>query len=170
VSWGGDTGVVARTTTEPSIEPPQPPRPKRNERLEAVGGSGLSFPKGLNPAQCEALRAQTADLASTQAQQVIDELAGRMEVAEVKDPIRYCATLVQRVRRGEFVPGLALKVDERRRLAKSRTQTRGQIDSAALATLRDAASRLPAKLRADLKRLRTTAAAGRPDEDLEESN
>ena len=142
VSWGGDTGVVARTTTEPSIEPPQQPRSKRSDRLEAIGGGGLSFPKGLNLAQCEALRAQTADLTNTQAQQFIDELVGRMEVAEVKDPIR-CTTLVQRLRRGEFVPGLALKVDERRRLAKARAQASGQIDSAALATLRDAATRLP---------------------------
>jgi hypothetical protein len=142
-------------------------------QLDVVCGGGcLIFPKSLNRAQCEALRAHTADLPNAQAQQVIDELAGRMDVAAVKDPIRYCATLIERVRRGEFVPSLALKIGERRRLENARAQTRAQTDSAVFAALRNAATRLPATWAASLKRIRLqpNVAAGETDGDLEGSS
>jgi hypothetical protein len=36
------------------------------------------------------------------AQQILDELAGRMTSTHVRDPVRYCARLVERFKRGEF--------------------------------------------------------------------
>jgi hypothetical protein len=174
VSWGGDTGVVARTTTEPSIDPPLPPSIVGARQYEVAGGGGgdFIFPQGSNPAQCAALRARVTTLSGERAQQILDELAGRMQVSEVKNPIRYCATLVQRAQRGRFVPELALKIAEQRQAEVARMSRREQLDQPAGGTTVDVAKRLPNALQAplDRMRLRATGAAPTSDQDSDRSN
>jgi hypothetical protein len=162
VSRGGDTGVVARTTTEPSIEPP-PPRNGHSQEHEATGGGGdLIFPNSLNPAQREALQACVTTLHRECAQQVLDELAGRMQVSVVKNPIRYCATLIQRALRNEFAPELALKIAEQRQAVVAQAALRAQLDQAAAATGIEAAKRLPDTLQASIDRMRLGPTADAP--------
>jgi len=60
------------------------------------GGGELGFPKQLAPPQRRALHDRLTVLNHGQAQQILDELSGRMAVAQVKNPLRYCATLIER--------------------------------------------------------------------------
>jgi hypothetical protein len=114
-----DTRVLV-TTNEPSFEPSLPLPPPAPDRTTGPyppgsGGSGdLLYPNGLTPRQRHALRDRLAVLTDDQAQQVLDELSGRMVIAQVKNPLRYCATLIERMQRGEFLPELGLKVGDAR--------------------------------------------------------
>src|SRR5208283_1746483 len=118
VTRGGDTAVLPRTTNEPSIEspPPQPGSGGESDEVRVNTGSGgeFFFPKGLTPSQHHALQDRLAKLTSAEAQQVLDELAGRMGVTPVKNPIRYCAVLASRMKRGAFAPELGLKIADAR--------------------------------------------------------
>jgi hypothetical protein len=78
------------------------------------GGIELCFPKTVSEAERQALEQQVAGLHHDNAQQVLDELAGGMAVKQIHNPIRYCAALVARLRRGQFQPQLCLKVADRR--------------------------------------------------------
>ena len=108
-----DTAVL-RTTIEPLIEPSLPPMADTSAGRPSRGGSDLIYPRSLTPAQKHALQNSLAVLNYDQAQQVLDELSGRMAIAQVKNPIRYCGALIQSMRRGEFAPELGLKVVDAR--------------------------------------------------------
>lgn len=118
-----DMGVLPRTTNEPSDEPSLPLPTRDRQRgaavIDAGGGRDLCFPKGISPSQQQALRNRLATLTSEQAQQVLDELAGRMAVATVKNPIRYCTVLARRLKRAAFFPELGLKVADARELERA---------------------------------------------------
>jgi hypothetical protein len=58
-------------------------RPGPRHNLEAHGVSGSS------PAQQHALSKELAGMADDDAQQILDELTGRMNAAHVRDPVRY---------------------------------------------------------------------------------
>ena len=87
---------------------PQPPgfaelnagRPDHERRT----GGNLCFPNVVTKAQEHALEGRLLGLSPINAQQVLDELAGRMKTSQVRDPVRYCAGLVERLKRGEFQP------------------------------------------------------------------
>jgi hypothetical protein len=111
------TGVL-RTTTEPSFEPslqPPPPAPHSTIGPRPPGGGGdLIYPKGFTPAQEQALQDRLGVLTQEQAQQILDEISGRMAIEQVKNPVRYCAALIERMERGEFSLELGLKVGDAR--------------------------------------------------------
>ncbi|HEY2864571.1 MAG TPA: helix-turn-helix domain-containing protein [Casimicrobiaceae bacterium] len=158
--WPGapDTAVLV-TTTEPLIEPtPQPPQ-ARGEETEAQGrgGGDLCFPKAVTRSQRQALRHHLAGLSNEDAQRVLDELAGRMQLTAVNNPIRYCAALVGRLNRGVFTPELGLQVADKR-LAETHHETRLREPlGAANAAANVQGDRIPEGIRASLERLRARA-------------
>jgi hypothetical protein len=160
VTREGDTAVLPRTTNEPSIESP-PPRPASGGESDEVradtgGGGEFFFPRGLTDSQRHALQDRLAKLTSAEAQQVLDELAGRMAVTPVKNPIRYCAVLASRMKRGAFAPELGLKIADARQTERAPSnqtpRPEGQLDL----------TRLPRETRETIERLRTRARARQP--------
>lgn len=92
-------------------------------------------------------------LTDDQAQQVLDELSGRMAIAQVKNPLRYCATLIERMRRGEFLPELGLKVGEARQAEVA------QIEKVSATTPRSEPREIPIQARETFERLRSSSRA-----------
>jgi len=121
-----DTGVRV-TTTYPCLYPKSQPLPGGVQNADPLapnpgvsGSSDLYFPKTIAEAQRQALRRQLKNLNPNQAQQVLDELAGRMSSTQVRNPIGYCASLVARVQRGEFQPELGVEVARQRQAERQR--------------------------------------------------
>jgi hypothetical protein len=114
---GPDTHVLG-TTTEPSIEPslllPPPSQHRIPSQYPRCSGGDLCYPKSLTPAQRDALQDRLRVLTHDQAQQILDELSGRLAIAQVKNPLRYCAVLIKRMQRGKFLPELGLHVADAR--------------------------------------------------------
>jgi hypothetical protein len=155
--WPGapDTGVLV-TTTEPCIEPtPQPPQAVGGVTgTQDRGGGDLCFPKAVTQAQRQALRGHLAGLSNEDAQRVLDELAGRMQITAVNNPIRYCAALVGRLSRGVFTPELGLQVAAKR-VAETRGEAQLRAPLGAVKTAMNVqGSRLPENIRASLERMR----------------
>jgi len=160
---GGDSGVGV-TTTYPSIYP-NPPLPEPAHPANACGGvgcggasDGLCFPRALSDAQRQALARHTGSLHPEIAQQILDELAGRMGSAQVRNPVRYCAALVRRLNAGTFEPELGREVAERRRAECERMRRREH--SLELLAAEPGAT-LPRAMRMTLQRIRTSAEARR---------
>jgi Helix-turn-helix domain len=124
-----DNGVRV-TTTDPSVDPiPPPQRPRRGspELVEPVarnvcGGGDLCFPRGLSILQRQALAERLGRLNLDDAQNILDELAGRMACNKVDNPLRYCMALVQRLRQGKFHLEVGLPIAERRAAERLRDQ------------------------------------------------
>jgi hypothetical protein len=118
---GAPDMVVRATTTKPvvCIKPP-PQLPQQNASHEAettgkgVGGGDLCFPRALSTAQRRAIEHQLEGLEACDAQQVLDELEGRIASTTVRNPVGYCAALVESVRRGTFRLEAGLAIAERR--------------------------------------------------------
>ena len=155
--WPGapDTAVLV-TTTEPLVEPTPPPQAAREdtETQDRGGGGDLCFPKALTRAQRQALRDHLKALSHEDAQRVLDELAGRMQITEVSNPIRYCAALVSRLNRGVFTPELGLQVADKRLTEMHREARLREPLGAANAAANVQGTRLPENIRASLERMR----------------
>ena len=144
------------TTTEPSYKPSPPPRERgqqANPTRVCGGGCDLIFPNALNQRQQQALEDRLGDLTVSDAQQILDELAGRMEINEVKNPIRYCETLIRRLQDGTFRPELGLKVLETRVAHEARAKARARTDARAARSV-EPVRKLPEHLSAPLARIR----------------
>lgn len=119
-----DTRVTPGTTRETEREPSSPPittaaiAPMVSGTTQRRGEefSTLEYPKGLSPPErTEALK-RLAGLSADLAQQLLDELAGRMDAGLVKvAPLAYLRGLIRKARTGEFTPETALRVAETRR-------------------------------------------------------
>ncbi|HEY1461667.1 MAG TPA: helix-turn-helix domain-containing protein [Casimicrobiaceae bacterium] len=155
---GGDTGDGV-TTTYPCIEPElQPPRGTEEGTSAAAdaarGGGELDFPRTVSATQRHALAEQLAGLSQERAQQILDELAARMNQGHVRSPVRYTAALVARLRRGEFRPESGLAIARQRQIERQHAAT-AQGDTATNDSSVDAAiNRLPEAIRASLERIR----------------
>src|SRR5450755_693617 len=166
--WPGapDTAVPV-TTTEPLIEPtPQPPQARGEEtETQDRGGGDLCFPNAVTRSQRQVLRHHLAGLSNEDAQRVLDELAGRMQLTAVNNPIRYCAALVGRLHRGVFTPELGLQVAEKR-LAETRREARLREPlGTAKAAVNVQGGRLPEALLAPLERMRVRAISRPPNDE-----
>jgi hypothetical protein len=105
------------------------------------------------------LRARIATLPIELAQSALDELAGRMTLTKVNNPIRYALVLMERMQGGRFVPVLGPKVAEMRNAEVAR-QPRLAQDERRLPAKKVADTRkLPPKLRASLERIRAKSTA-----------
>ena len=85
---------------------------------------------------------------------MLDELAGRMAVTRVKNPVRYCAVLIERMRRGEFVPELGLGIADARQADIARQVERARFDQVSAGELKREVVKLPQKLREAVERAR----------------
>ena len=127
---GAPDNAVRVTTTDPSVDPIPPPQRRRrvqSGRVEPVarnvcGGGDLCLPKGLSTLQGQAVAECLGRLNLDDAQQILDELAGRMACDKVHNPLRYCMGLVQRLRQGKFQLEVGLPIAERRAAERLRGQ------------------------------------------------
>ena len=152
-----DTRVLV-TTIEPSLEPPlPPPAPDRTTGPCPPAGSGgggdLLYPKNLTPRQRQALQDRLAALTENQAQQILDELSGRMAIAQVKNPLRYCATLIARMQRGEFLPELGLKVGDARQAEAGHRAEVVRIETISASGSRPELREIPIEFRETMERI-----------------
>jgi len=154
-----DADVLPRTTNEPTNESPLPPRSYGGRQVAAAsvddGGGDLFFPNGLTHAQKQALHSRVGVITPQLAQQALDELAGRMAINLVKNPVRYYAALIERMQRGDFLPELGLNVAARRRAELARRAMLTQIEEAADIASKQDVQRLPANLRRAVERMRS---------------
>ena len=102
------------------------------------------FPPGLTETQRAGLKRRLATLPADVAQVLLDELAGRMLVATVRNPVGYCATLIRRSREGSFVPELAPSIANARAQHQTGNRQLGEQGAANLppGPLRDALDRV----------------------------
>ena len=91
-----------------------------------------------------------------QAQDVLDEIAGRMAMTEVRNPVGYGVALVRRARAGKFQRQVGLKIAERR--AADRRHEARLRDSRTVAKLcaNESLARLPKELREPLEAIRAS--------------
>jgi hypothetical protein len=165
---GAPDNAVRVTTTNPLYYPTQPLQRGRDtippDVCSRSDGSDLCFPKALSTAQRQALAQQLIGLSAGSAQQVLDELAGRMEATGVRNAVGYCARLVERLKRGEFQLEAGIAVARKRQadlrdgrmLSERRTATHMSADPAL--------DRLPESMRLSLERMRPRSNGEQDDE------
>lgn len=114
-SGGGDTDVT-RTTTDPPSDASIKPPPQRSE------GCGLIYPARLSAKEIEIARQRLQVLPANAAQQVLDELAGRLQRNAVRGPpLSYLRALIKSAVLGEFMPEVGVSVAQAREKATQRT-------------------------------------------------
>lgn len=91
--------------------------------------AALVFPRGFTPAQETAARRTLAG-AGQLAQALLDELAGRMAIRPVANPLAYLRRLAECAARGEFHPEAGLAVAEARRREAERQKQRKESEDA----------------------------------------
>jgi len=162
VSGGADTDVLPLPTTYPLSNPTPQPRESKQEggndaTRDAGGGRHFEFPEELSAGQIEVLRGVLSELQEGQVQQVLDELAGRMKVDRVINPIRYCVALAKRIEGGRFTPELGIRIAERRAAERQYSDQKRAHATVGRAILEPTIERLPDDLRAPLERMRRRA-------------
>lgn len=161
VTRGQGLGVQVTTTYPLSNPSPQhateAAETEVNHTRGAGGGCDWDFPEGLSAGQVGALYDVVAGLDPSQVQQILDELAGRLKVGRITNPIRYCAALAERAKRGQFTPELGIRIAEIRsaRLQQLERDSAGStVDPVALQAM---LLRLPEDLRISLERMKKRA-------------
>jgi hypothetical protein len=162
---GALDATVRVTTTDPLVDPtpPLPPHPDAKQNAAdpttdgARGGGDLCFPTTVSNAQRQALQARLGKLSRDQAQLVLDELAGRMNTTQVRNPIGYCAALVERIECGQFTLELGVRVAEQRAAERRRQGVIRDVAGAASDAAPAAVSGLPEDIRSALERVRQKA-------------
>lgn len=99
---------VTRTTTEHTKEskPPQ-----SGSAAADMRGSSLIFPKQLAARECELAMRHLGALSPDLAQELLDELAGRLNAQSVRGaPLSYLRSLVTRAEAGTFTPEAGIRV------------------------------------------------------------
>lgn len=99
---------VVETNVETSFKSPQ----QHGDSSASI----LVFPKTLSSVQVQQLDCKLQHLPSNVAQQLLDELSGRMQIEHVRNPIRYFTSLVERVKSGTFSFELGIKIEESRKI------------------------------------------------------
>lgn len=151
------------------VADPRPVVPQEHQSLVRARASGgcssstttttesaaLVFPRGFTPAQ-EAAARRTLSRANGCAQALLDELAGRMALRPVANPLAYLRRLAECAARGEFHPEAGIAVAEARRREEAQRLRRKETEDA---VARDIAKRPPPP--GALDAIRRAARAGR---------
>lgn len=116
-----DTRVTPGTTKETAKESQQPPTTATVLLVSGSTESGreeltkLNYPIGLSSSERAEAQKRLANLPAGLAQQLLDELAGRMEAGAIQiAPLAYLRGLIMKAHAGEFTPEVAPRVAERR--------------------------------------------------------
>lgn len=120
------TGFTPRTTNRTVIDPSPPPSTAAPE-LAASGGDSrkLIFPSNFTAAECVEAAHRLGRFPTLLAQQILDELNGRMEHGKIKSTaLAYLGGLISRARAGTFVPTIERKSERRtQRISGTRQDT-----------------------------------------------
>jgi hypothetical protein len=129
-------------------------RPDAGSTDGEQGSGELCFPKAMSDAQKHELDVHLRQLSRQQAQDVLDEIAGRMALTEVRNPIGYGAALVRRAKLGKFQRQLGLRIAQGR-VAEQQHEARVR-DTQTVASLSasESIARLPKNLRAPMEAIR----------------
>ena len=157
------------TTTEPvlypktttSTTPTALPKPMVSDG--GCSGSELCFPKTVTASERRTLANQVQALSHDEAQQVLDELAGRIASKRVRSPVKYCAALIRSIRRGEFKPDVGSAIADRRKAEQQREARLRAIPAPLNKTSSASTVRLPEALRAPFERARAKALSALAD-------
>jgi len=96
----------------------------------------LEYPKGLSETERAEAAKKLQALPSDLAQQVLDELAGRMKAGSIRiAPLAYLRGLVERARTGKFTPDIALQVADGREHRRQVEAARRRAEAAHRAAL-----------------------------------
>jgi len=76
-----------------------------------------------------------------------------MAIAQVKNPLRYCATLIARMQRGEFLPELGLKVGDAREAEVERRAELARIQKISTIGSRSEPREIPIEFREEMERI-----------------
>ena len=120
-----DPAPSAVSDPEPQSPPSAPPLPQSAspaaepteltpESSAAQDNNALIFPDTLSRAQILAIATLLSLVPTSDAQQILDELAGKMLRFEVYNPVGFLRVLVRNWRAGLFTAELALEVAQRR--------------------------------------------------------
>jgi len=131
--------------------------------LRGSGGGELCFPEDLSSAQRRALAGHLYNLDFDDAQQILDELAGKMVHAKVHNPIRYCVALVEKFKQGQFRPELGLPIADRRAAERVREHVLRSRWTAPEATPDGSNKAIPPTARAAMDQLRGRPVSEPPD-------
>lgn len=158
-----------RETTTESVSYERPLQPARTAPAAEVsrlrrGNNRLCFPKAVSEAEREVIEAQVAALTVDDAQQVLDELAGRMDTTRVRNPVSYCARLIQRLERGAFHPVAGLEVAKQREAGQREQRTLSERALTTLPPVNGAHHRLDKRIQASLERMRSKQLGEQNDE------
>jgi hypothetical protein len=175
LSWGEDTDVRGSRTTvsrgsdigvlRPTTHPLSNPTPRQRDVDAALSGEtdqgagarcvrDWEFPEALSAGQIAALRDELTGIEANRGQQVLDELAGRMRLGRISNPIRYCAVLIERAKCGQFRPELGIRIAEARLARLQYAEREATRTSADRKSIEASLQRLPNKLRLSLERMR----------------
>jgi hypothetical protein len=141
-----DGGVTPRTTNRTAIESPLPPNagsPLQASGTQAAAGGGgdwnqLEYPNGFLDQERRLANRLLAEFPTAIAQQLLDELAGRMAGDTIRSaPLAYLRGLARRAKVGDFTPELALRVAGAR---KRRRQVEAALHRAEAACEKDLAA------------------------------
>jgi len=165
---GAPDNAVRVTTTYPVFNPiPLLQRGGDADRADLRSrsrGSDLCFPKALSTAQRQILAQHLSGLSIESAQQVLDELAGRMDATGVRNPVGYCARLVERYKRGEFQLEVGIAVAIKRQAEQRDERTLSERPTTTDLSANVALDRLPESIRLSLQRMRPNQSDEQDDE------
>ena len=159
----GAPDTVVRATTTKTVVCLKPLPQLREENASdgaetkanaACGGRDLCFPKALSTAQRPAIERLLQGLEERDAQQVLDELAGRMASTAVRNPVGYCAALVERLKRGTFRLELGLAIAEGRAAQRRHEDRLSERNRASQSAEIPLPKEIPASVRAMFDRTR----------------
>ena len=153
VTRAGVTGDQV-TTTEPCLYPKPLLHGRTSAHESDAGCRDLWFPRSITKSQRQALRTHLARLRDEDAQQILDELSGRMNSTQVRNPISYCAALISRLKRGEFTAELGLQVAAARRAENHCDKRLDEPPDDVMNAVNHQLAQLPETLSAPLKRMR----------------
>jgi hypothetical protein len=103
-------GVTPLTTSRTVIDPTPPPEAAKAETLERGGEITLIFPNTLTAAERRVAIARLSKFPAPLAQEILDELNGRLARGEVKtSALAYLNGLISRAREGSFEASAELK-------------------------------------------------------------
>ena len=139
---GHDMDVTPRTTNRTVIDPSPPPSAAAPEPATSGGDlRKLIFPSKFAAAECVEAAHRLNRFPTPLAQQILDELNGRMQRGEIKTTaLAYLGGLISRARAGTFVPNVERRSE---RGTQQVPRTRQDTDRIAVETSRESAPAYP---------------------------